>query len=30
MSTMSSKGVKNLIKKYKTLKSLKVDNSKVD
>jgi len=30
MSTISSKGVKNLIKKYKTLKSLKVDNSEVD
>ena len=30
MSTMSSKNVKNLVKKYKTLEGLKVDNSKVD
>ena len=30
MSTMSSKGVKNLIKKYNTLEGLKVDNSEVN
>ncbi len=30
ISTMSSKSVKNLMKKYKTLKGLKVDNSEVD
>ena len=30
MSTMSSKSVKDLMKKYKTLKGLKVDNSEVD
>ncbi len=30
MSTMSSKSVKNLMKKYKTLEGLKVDNSEVD
>ena len=30
MSTMSSKSVKDLMKKYKTLEGLKVDNSKVD
>ena len=30
MSTMSSKNVKNLMKKYKTLEGLKVDNSEVD
>ncbi len=30
MSTMSSKNVKDLMKKYKTLEGLKVDNSEVD
>ncbi len=30
MSTISSKNVKNLMKKYKTLEGLKVDNSEVD
>ncbi len=30
MSTISSKSVKNLMKKYKTLEGLKVDNSEVD
>ncbi len=30
MSTINSKNVKNLMKKYKTLEGLKVDNSEVD
>ena len=30
MSTMSSKGMEDLMKEYKTLRGLKVDDSKVD
>ncbi len=30
MSKISSKNVKNLMKEYKTLEGLKVDNSEVD
>ena len=30
MSTMSSKGVEDLMEEYKTLGGLKVDNSEVD